>query len=67
VPVVIAFGAEAATILKSLPASGSLFPRIIRTGANHRAKTFIRRLKTLGIIEISLQVIDTPGLNALKR
>ena len=54
VPVVISFGAEAASVLRSLPKSGPLFPKIIRTGANHRAKTFIRRLDTLGITGISL-------------
>lgn len=53
-PVIISFGAEAAEVLESLPKTGPLFPKIIRTGANHRAKTFIRRLETLGITGVSL-------------
>jgi hypothetical protein len=47
VPVVISFGGEAAEILKSLPDSGPLFPRLARIKENHRAKMFIKRLKTV--------------------
>ena len=54
VPVIISFGGEAARVLQSLPKSGPLFPHITRTGANHRAKTFIRRLETVGVSGISL-------------
>jgi integrase len=54
VPVIITFGAEAAAILESLPQSGPLFPRMARIRENHRAKMFIKRLKTVGIAGISL-------------
>ena len=53
-PVIITFGTEAATVLRQLPEAGPLFPGITRVGANHRAKTFIRRLRTLGIAGVSL-------------
>jgi integrase len=54
VPVVITFGAEVALLLESLPKSGPLFPRLARIKENHRAKMFIKRLKTVGITGISL-------------
>jgi integrase len=54
VPVVITFGAEAAALLESLPKFGPLFPRMTRIKENHRAKMFIKRLKTVGITGISL-------------
>jgi integrase len=54
VPVIITFGAEVASLLQSLPKSGLLFPRMARIKENHRAKMFIKRLKTLGITGISL-------------
>jgi integrase len=54
VPVVISFGVEAASILESLPRFGALFPRLARIKENHRAKMFIKRLKTVGITGISM-------------
>jgi integrase len=54
VPVIITFGAEAASLLQALPKSGQLFPRMARIKENHRAKMFIKRLKTVGISGISL-------------
>jgi hypothetical protein len=54
VPVIITFGAEAASLLQSLPKSGPLFPHVARIKENHRAKMFIKRLKTVGIAGISL-------------
>ena len=54
VPVIITFGAEAAALLESLPKFGPLFPRMARIKENHRAKMFIKRLKTVGITGISL-------------
>jgi integrase len=54
VPVIITFGEEVATLLESLPKSGPLFPRMARIQENHRAKMFIKRLKTVGITGISL-------------
>ena len=54
VPVIITFGAEAASVLDSLPKFGPLFPRMARIKENHRAKMFIKRLKTVGITGISL-------------
>jgi integrase len=49
VPVVITFGPEAASILRSLPQTGYLFPGLARIKHNHRAKMFIKRLKTVGL------------------
>ena len=54
VPVIITFGAEAASLLQTLPKSGPLFPRMARIKENHRAKMFIKRLKTVGITGISM-------------
>jgi integrase len=54
VPVVISFGVEAAGILESLPRFGPLFPRLARIKENHRAKMFIKRLRTVGTTGISL-------------
>jgi integrase len=54
VPVVITFGADAASVLESLPKFGPLFPRMARIKENHRAKMFIKRLKTVNITGISL-------------
>jgi integrase len=54
VPVVITFGADAASVLESLPKFGALFPSMARIKENHRAKMFIKRLKTVGITGISL-------------
>jgi integrase len=54
VPVIISFGVEAAAILETLPKTGQLFPRIARIRENHRAKMFIKRLKTVEIKGISL-------------
>lgn len=53
-PVIISFGEEAAALLLQLPKSGPLFPKILVTKPNHRAKTFIRRLKSVGITGVSL-------------
>ncbi len=49
VPVVITFGPEAAAILRSLPQVGNLFPGLARIKENHRAKMFIKRLKTVAL------------------
>jgi hypothetical protein len=48
VPVIITFGAEVALLLQALPKSDPLFPRIIWLKENHRAKMFIKRLRTVG-------------------
>ena len=40
--------------MESLPKYGPLFPRMARIQENHRAKMFIKRLKTVGITGISL-------------
>jgi integrase len=50
----ISFGDEAAAILRQLPTSGELFPALARIHERHRAKMFIKRLKTVGITGISL-------------
>jgi integrase len=54
VPVIITFGAEAAAVLESLPRFGPLFPRMAQIRENHRAKMFIKRLKTVAVTGISL-------------
>ncbi len=54
VPVVIAFGAEAAAVLQTLPKLGRLFPWLSTLHEKHRAKHFIKRLATLGIGGVSL-------------
>jgi integrase len=54
VPVIITFGAEAAAVLESLPKFGPLFPSMARIKENHRAKMFIKRLKTVNITGVSL-------------
>jgi integrase len=54
VPVIITFGGEAASVLESLPKFGPLFPRLARIKENHRAKMFIKRLKTVRITGISM-------------
>jgi len=50
----ISFGDEVAVILKTLPSAGQLFPALARIHERHRAKMFIKRLKTVGITGISL-------------
>ena len=49
----ISFGDGVATILKSLPDSGLLFPALARIDHRHRPKMFINRLKTVGIVGVS--------------
>jgi integrase len=50
----MAFGDQVATIFKSLPARGQLFPALARIHERHRAKLFIKRLATVGLSGISL-------------
>jgi integrase len=54
VPVVIAFGSEAAALLATLPKSGPLFPWLSTLHEKHRAKHFVKRLATVKIEGISL-------------
>ncbi len=54
VPVVITFGADAASLLQGLPKLGHLFPRLARLHEKHRAKLFAKRLATVTITGISL-------------
>ncbi len=53
-PVIITFGAEAASVLDSPPKFGPLLPRMAPIKENHRAKMFIKRLRTVIITGISL-------------
>ena len=53
-PALIHFGKQVAELLRSLPSSGFLFPRLARMGEQHRAKEFNRRCKLLGIVGVSL-------------
>jgi integrase len=50
----ISFGKEVEAILRNLPATGELFPALARIHERHRAKMFIKRLKTVGITGVSL-------------
>lgn len=50
----LSFGDDVAAILKTLPSSGELFPALARIHERHRAKMFIKRLKTVGISGVSL-------------
>jgi len=50
----ISFGDEVAAILKTLPAAGEFFPALARIHERHRAKMFIKRLKTVGVSGVSL-------------
>jgi integrase len=51
---VVAVGNYVAAILKTLPSSGELFPTLARIHERHRAKMFIKRLKTIGVSGVSL-------------
>jgi integrase len=50
----IHFGEEAAAILRTLPSSGPLFPRLEKMHEKHRAKEFKRRCEGLNIDGITL-------------
>jgi len=50
----ISFGEEVTAILKTLPQTGQLFPALARIHERHRAKMFIKRLKTVGVSGVSL-------------
>lgn len=54
VPVIISFGPEAGSILEGRPKFGKLFPQLARIHEKHRAKMFVKRLKTVNITGISL-------------
>lgn len=54
VPPQIRFGDEVAEILRSLPETGPLFPRLRLTHEKHRAKEFKRRCVGLGIHGVTL-------------
>jgi len=54
VPVIAAFGEDAATVLRALPKTGQLFPALARIHERHRAKLFLKRLATVGIKGVSL-------------
>ena len=54
VPVIVSFGEETAGILRTLPQSGQLFPALARIPEKHRAKMFIKRLKTVNVSGVSL-------------
>jgi integrase len=53
-PVVISFGTDAGEIIKSLPATGPLFPRLAKLHEKHRAKLFAKRLASVQIVGVSL-------------
>lgn len=50
----ISFGNEVSAILRTLPQAGPLFPALARIHERHRAKLFIKRLKTVGVSGVSL-------------
>jgi hypothetical protein len=49
-----AFGAEAAAVLRTLPATGFLFPTLADLTPSDRGGAFVYRLKTLGILGVTL-------------
>ncbi len=53
-PAIMRFGDEVKELLKSLPATGPLFPRLEVMHEKHRAKLFNRPCKLLGIAGVSL-------------
>jgi integrase len=50
----IRFGDDVAKILRSRPATGFLFPQIVRWKESDRGKAFIRRLRLAGVSGVSL-------------
>lgn len=54
VPVIISFGPDAGSVLEGRPRFGKLFPQLARIHEKHRAKMFVKRLKTVNITGISL-------------
>lgn len=50
----IRFGDDVAQILSSRPATGCLFPQIVRWKESDREKAFIRRLRLAGVSGVSL-------------
>ena len=54
VAALISFGEETATILRQLPKTGPIFPALARIHERHRAKLFIKRLKSVGVSGVSL-------------
>jgi integrase len=54
VPVVIALSPEVKDLLKTLPCSGNLFPKLAELHEKHRARLFRRRCDGLGITGITL-------------
>jgi integrase len=53
-PCRLTIGKKLGALLKALPSSGDLFPKIKRTSANHRSAEFRRRCRIAGIIGVSL-------------
>jgi integrase len=53
-PCFLSFGKQAEELLRQLPSTGALFPRISQLHEKHRAKHFRRRCLGLGISGISL-------------
>lgn len=53
-PAQIRFGKEAEAVLRSLPATGPLFPKLSKWHEKHRAKEFKRRCVGLGIEGVTL-------------
>lgn len=54
-PVLLSIGARLEVLLKALPSSGPLFPKLSQSTAEWRAAEFNRRCKVLGIEGISLR------------
>jgi integrase len=53
-PARLMIGKKLATLLKSLPSSGDLFPNIKKSSANHRSAEFRRRCRVARIAGVSL-------------
>ena len=70
---IIRFGAELAGVLRGLPASGPLFPRLALTNERHRASLFQRSCARVGVVGVSLHSYRyaarglAPGLHRQRR
>ena len=59
------YGDEVAGILRQLPASGLLFPRLAKHASGNRAARFAKRLKRPGIVGVSLVSLHSYAQEAL--
>jgi integrase len=53
-PVIVSFGKTVSEMLKDLPETGALFPRLEKMHEKHRAKEFKRRCESAGVSGVTL-------------